>query len=61
MVSKGYSINLKPGYYFLIGGLQEKRAHGIVSLSQDSSGTFLTASCKDNRFDFEYVHTHNFT
>ncbi|KAJ4900989.1 Transducin/WD40 repeat-like superfamily protein [Raphanus sativus] len=27
----------------------EKRAHGIVSLSQDSSGTFLTASCKDNR------------
>ncbi|KAF2553634.1 hypothetical protein F2Q68_00036391 [Brassica cretica] len=28
---------------------KEKRAHGIVSLSQDSSGTFLTASCKDNR------------
>ncbi|CAA7046597.1 unnamed protein product [Microthlaspi erraticum] len=27
----------------------EKRAHGIVSLSQDSSGTLLTASCKDNR------------
>ncbi|KAJ0254107.1 Transducin/WD40 repeat-like superfamily protein [Hirschfeldia incana] len=29
--------------------IKEKRAHGIVSLSQDSSGTFLTASCKDNR------------
>ncbi|KAG7559001.1 WD40 repeat [Arabidopsis thaliana x Arabidopsis arenosa] len=28
---------------------KEKRSHGIVSLSQDSSGTFLTASCKDNR------------
>ncbi|XP_018510106.2 denticleless protein homolog isoform X1 [Brassica rapa] len=28
---------------------KEKRAHGIVSLSQDSSGTLLTASCKDNR------------
>ncbi|KAL0737681.1 hypothetical protein Bca4012_013891 [Brassica carinata] len=28
---------------------KEKKAHGIVSLSQDSSGTSLTASCKDNR------------
>ncbi|ESQ32698.1 hypothetical protein EUTSA_v10004025mg [Eutrema salsugineum] len=28
---------------------KEKRSHGIVCLSQDSSGTFLTASCKDNR------------
>ncbi|ANM64882.1 unnamed protein product [Arabidopsis thaliana] len=28
---------------------KEKRSHGIVSLSQDSSGTYLTASCKDNR------------
>ncbi|KAJ0252952.1 Transducin/WD40 repeat-like superfamily protein [Hirschfeldia incana] len=27
---------------------KEKREHGIVSLSQDSSGTLLTASCKDN-------------
>ncbi|CAH2045156.1 unnamed protein product [Thlaspi arvense] len=28
---------------------KEKRSHGVVCLSQDSSGTFLTASCKDNR------------
>ncbi|CAN8266171.1 unnamed protein product [Cochlearia groenlandica] len=28
---------------------KENRSHGIVCLSQDSSGTFLTASCKDNR------------
>ncbi|XP_010502769.1 PREDICTED: denticleless protein homolog [Camelina sativa] len=28
---------------------KEKGLHGIVSLSQDSSGTLLTASCKDNR------------
>ncbi|CAN0924530.1 Denticleless protein homolog [Linum grandiflorum] len=26
-----------------------KRLHGISSLSQDSNGTFLTASCMDNR------------
>ncbi|XP_010528229.1 PREDICTED: denticleless protein homolog [Tarenaya hassleriana] len=28
---------------------KEKRSHGIVCLSQDSNGSFLTASCKDNR------------
>ncbi|GAV70234.1 WD40 domain-containing protein [Cephalotus follicularis] len=28
---------------------KERRLHGISSLSQDSNGVFLTASCKDNR------------
>ena len=30
--------------------LQERRLHGISSLSQDLNGVFISASCMDNRY-----------
>ena len=29
---------------------QERRLHGVSSLSQDLNGVFLSASCMDNRY-----------